>query len=149
MLNDDTLVQLTDEREELIARSESLYDALTHVYSVAKRGKLPEGDPREALARVMEIIASTKNALDDLLNAGLMKGLHYELLDEEAMEWYEAVERQFHLLNPEGKRRFVSARKREAARQARTDAAGESQKAGTLAGTGGAPSILTLHRDTE
>ena len=111
-LNADTLAQIADEREELIARAETLYDALTHCYSTAKKGKLPDGDKADALTRITEIVKRTKDELDDLLNAALKTGMHYELLDEEAMEWYDAVERQFHLLSPEGKRRVVAARKR-------------------------------------
>lgn len=121
-INADTLAQIVDEREELQARSETLWDALTHCYAIAKKGKLNKDEADDALARVVAIIRETKDQLDDMLNAGLKRGTHYELLDEEAMDWYDAVERQFHLLSPEGKRRVVACRKRATAKTTRETA---------------------------
>lgn len=144
-INDQTMVQLVEEREELQARDATLYDALTHCYAVAKNGRLPDADARDALRRVMEIVARTKNELDDLLNAEQMRGMHYELLDEEAMEWFAIAEHQFHNLTAEGKRRFVSARKR----ASRDGQKGESQSERILASeVRSARSTLSIHRDT-
>lgn len=118
MINDETLVALTEEREELIARSETLYDALTDCYAIAKKGLLPREDQADALTRIVYLVRRIKGELDAMLNAAQFSGFQYDLLDDEAMDWYDAVDRQFHLLNPEGKRRFVAARKRaEVARQ--------------------------------
>ena len=132
-INADTLAQIVDEREELQARSETLYDALTACYAIAKKGE------DDAPKRIVELVKRTKDELDDLLNAAQKRGMHYELLDEEAMEWYDIAERQFHLLTAEGKRRFVAARKR-AARDERRDEARAG--AGTPEGT--APVVRSL-----
>ena len=133
MINADTMVKLVEDHEELTARSETLYDALTHCYAIAKKGE------DDAPKRIVELVRRTKDELDDLLNAAQKRGLHYELLDEEAMEWYDIAERQFHLLTAEGKRRFVAARKR-ASRDERRDGAG----AGAVTPEGTAPVVRSL-----
>ena len=127
MINDETMVKLAEDHEELTARSETLYDALTTCYVIAKKGE------DDAPKRIVELVRRTKDELDDLLNAAQKRGMHYELLDEEAMEWYDIAERQFHLLTAEGKRRFVAARKRASLRDGN---AGMSLKSDTEAGTG-------------
>ena len=131
-INADTLAQIVDEREELIARSETLYDALTACYAIAKKGE------DDAAKRIVELVKRTKDELDDLLNAALKTGLHYELLDEEAMDWYEVAERQFHMLTPEGKRRFVAARKRASALKPQSP---------PTEWMGDEPRTLSLHKD--
>lgn len=143
MINDDTLAQLADEREELIAGRETLYNALDTCRRIA------QAKQDDALVQIEALVRRTKTELTDMLNAAQKHGLHYELLDEEAMDWYAAVDRQFHVLTAEGKRRYVSARKREALRQSRNDGSTRAQADGVVsAGEGSAASArsLTLHR---
>lgn len=108
-INPDTLVAITEEHEELQARSETLYDAMQHIIRVAKQARLPNGDTDEALAKCQEIAQRAKTQCDDLLTAGRQKG--FELVDEETMDWLKAAGSFYHL-TAEGKRRYVAARKR-------------------------------------
>lgn len=137
-INADTLAQIVEEREEQIARADTLADALDHARRMAKNALLPDADRRAVLVDIVALAKRTTEALDAMLNAGLKTGLHYDLLDEEAMEWYEIAERRFHLLTAEGKRRFVAARKR-------ADVRRQEPTRDTSAGTSGVP--LTLHRE--
>lgn len=144
---DETMITLVEEREELQARNETLYDALTDCYALAKRGRLPDADHDEALEQIAALVRRVKGELEDMLNAAQYRGMHYELLDEEAMAWYEAVERQFHLLTPEGKRRAVAARKREEARHQRDAQLPQAQADARIsAGEGGVVRSLQLHK---
>lgn len=141
-ISGEALIALTDEHEELTARSETLYDALTHAYAVAKKGRLAGADQEEALACVMEIAKRAKDQCDDMLNAWQQRGM--EEFDAETMRL--CLGQPFHMLSAEGKRRYVAARKRHP--DSRSDSA--SAKAGDVTpdGTGVARS-LSLHRDTE
>lgn len=116
-ISTDAILAMTDEIEELQARSETLYDALTHAYAVAKKGRLPNADQEEALARVMEIAKKAKDACDDMLSAAHRKG--FELYDQETMDWLAAAG-SFHQLTAEGKVRYVGARKRASARASKS-----------------------------
>lgn len=147
-LNADQLTRLVDEREEMIARSETLYDAMTECRGIARTALMPDHDQDEALTRIVALVDRTRHHLDDLLNAAQKSGSHYDRLDAEAMQWYDAVERQFHLLTPEGKRRVVAARKRADRNEHRdgTTEASASETAQRLAGEGrGRVRSLTLH----
>ena len=109
MVNPDTLIAITEEHEELMARSETLYDAVQHVRAVANKSRLPGADLTEAIDKIHEIASRAKTQCDDLLNAGREKG--QEIYDEETMDWLKAAGSFYHL-TAEGKRRYVAARKR-------------------------------------
>lgn len=118
-INADTLANIVEDREEQIAARETLYDAMTEARSIARAALMPNENQDEALTRIVALTDATRKRLSDMLNAAQKSGPHYERLDAEAMQWFEATDRQFHMLSPEGKRRYVACRKREAARQSR------------------------------
>lgn len=136
MITDETLVALAERLEELEARSELLYSTLLHIRAVARKAVIPGADMAEQHRKIADLALGAKNQCDGLLVAGHLRGM--EIADEEIVALAKAAG-GFNFLTPEGKIKYIGARKR-ADRVLRTAIDARRESASSTPPTGIAPS---------
>lgn len=115
--SNEALIRIAEEVEELQVKHSVLYDALAHVRNIARQGVIPDADQAEALRKIADTALRAKQSVDGLLVAGHLRGM--EIADEEILALADAAG-GWHFLTPEGKVRWLGARKRASVQEAKS-----------------------------
>lgn len=150
MINDTTLIAITDRLEMLEAAHPLMYAALRRMTYLADPARLKVDDVNEVLAKIREVAREATDPIDAVTLAEQKRGM--ELVDADALAQMEGGG-GYTALSPKGKLLVIAALKRQErdkAKQTRTNGSDGAQAQAdgiTSAGTG--VPVRTLHLHTE